>query len=209
MTQVVYRTTKIPEYYFKQIEDHINTTNKYVSVSEFLREAIKAMLDLEAFKTDYRFLLLKDLIFTKSRLMQIHELISRRAHVESKHILKQTFGQLVENSIDLDLYTFLAKFLYNFGKYHPFADGNKRTAFIAADAFLRLNNKKLSISVKKNLETKDEIFLWQTSIQQKDVKTIREFLMTHTTNHLFLGNLESEIKESVKENSLLLRKLSR
>ena len=32
---------------------------------------------------------------------------------------------------------------------HPFVDGNKRTAFFAADVFLRLNGWKLAVEAKK------------------------------------------------------------
>lgn len=209
MTQIKYRTTKIPDYYFRQIENYLEKTDRYVSVSEFLREAINAMFNKEALAQNYGFLLLKDLVFTKARLMQIHEEILKHTTVDSSAVLRQTFEQLIENSIDADLYTFLAKFFYNFGKYHPFADANKRTAFVAADTFLRLNNIKLNLSAKKASETKDEVFLWQTSIQQKEIKKISEFLASKTVPHAGSMDFEKELKGSIEDNMLLLNKLSR
>ncbi len=203
-----YRTTKIPDYYFKQIEEYISTTNKHVSVSEFLRDAIRAMFEKKQ-EQQYSFLLLKDLIFTKNSLIHIHDLIIQVTKADSSKILKDTFQQIVEESLDTDLYRFLAKVLYNFGLYHPFKDANKRTAFIAIDSFLRLNNKKLTLKARTKTETRDEVFLWQTSIQQKQIPEIAQFLKSHVEPYASKQDVEAEIQKSIKENSLLLKKLSR
>src|SRR5436309_13615036 len=37
-----------------------------------------------------------------------------------------------------------AALLHDINKLHPFVDGNKRTAYVAADSFLRLNGRKLT-----------------------------------------------------------------
>src|SRR3989344_4453979 len=128
MTLSKWRTTKIPEYYFSEIERAISASPKYVSVSEFIRNAIEDKLaDL---KTNKDFLIIKDLIFTESKLKQIHDLISDRFRVDSKDILKENIQQVIDESLDLDMTTFLAKFIKTFAKYHPFKDGNKRTLLV-------------------------------------------------------------------------------
>ena len=40
---------------------------------------------------------------------------------------------------DPDAFTLAAAYLFGIAKNHPFSDGNKRSAFLAAYAFLRLN----------------------------------------------------------------------
>lgn len=44
---------------------------------------------------------------------------------------------------DVDLATLAAAYAFGLAKNHPFADGNKRTAFIAAYVFLNLNGYDL------------------------------------------------------------------
>jgi death-on-curing protein len=38
-----------------------------------------------------------------------------------------------------------AAYAYGIARNHPFVDGNKRTAFVAAQVFLRLNGKRMNI----------------------------------------------------------------
>ena len=47
-----------------------------------------------------------------------------------------------------DLYEVAAAYLFGIGKNHPFVDGNKRTAFAAADIFLFLNG--LSVEAEQH-----------------------------------------------------------
>lgn len=52
------------------------------------------------------------------------------------------FGELLHPTIHAQV----AAYLYHIAKNHPFLDGNKRTAFGAMEAFLRLNGHNLSFS---------------------------------------------------------------
>jgi len=205
MTLVKWRTTKIPEYYFHKIEETIDASSKYVSVSEFIRSAIEEKLS----KSTADFLLLKDLVFNETRIKQIHEIISTKSKMDSKGLLKNDIQMVIDNSLDLELVSFLAKFFYNFAKYHPFKDGNKRTLLVVVDVFLRLNNLKLKLNTKKDTETKDEVFFWQNSSQQKNIEQIKIFINEHLENHESSAILEKEIKQCTNENKLLLEKLSR
>jgi death-on-curing protein len=52
------------------------------------------------------------------------------------------FGELLHSTIHAQA----AAYLYHLAKNHPFLDGNKRTAFGAMEAFLRLNGYNLNFS---------------------------------------------------------------
>ncbi|NHC33366.1 type II toxin-antitoxin system death-on-curing family toxin [Scytonema millei] len=52
------------------------------------------------------------------------------------------FGELLHSTIQAQA----AAYLYHLAKNHPFLDGNKRTAFGAMEAFLRLNGYNLNCS---------------------------------------------------------------
>lgn len=206
MTLTRWRTTKIPEYYFHQIE-RVITSSKYVSVSEFIRQAIEEKLASTPRTSE--FLIIKDIIFTESRIKQIHEIISSQFNVDSKELLKENIARIIDQSLDLDLITFLSKFIYHFAAYHPFHDGNKRTALIAVDTFLRLNHQKLRLKAKKEQETEDELFIWQNSTQQKSIEQIKKFLEKHIEQCSSSNDVEKEITKSINENKLMLEKLSR
>lgn len=150
----------------------------------------------------YKFLALKDLIFSRERVIQIHDRIEKN---------KKKMNELnwVSGVFDLNLLDSLTNFLYLFARIHPFEDGNKRTAFVCVDAFLRLNRYKLKAKAKKNKTTEDEKFLWQNSNHQKTKKQIRKFLKSHIVPCKKPKNTEKAIEGSIKENKQLLKNLAR
>ena len=207
MTLLKWRTTKIPEYYFNEIEKAITLSHKFVSVSEFIRKAIEEKLS--STKTNKDFLLIKDLIFTETKIEQIHDIISTRFRMDSKELLKNNIKQIVDRSLDINMIAFLSKFMKDFAKYHPFADGNKRTLLVTVDSFLRLNNLKLKLRTKNDDETEDEIFFWQNSNQQRTLEQINKFVSIHSEEYKSSNDADKEIKKSIEENKLMLEKLSR
>lgn len=207
MTLSKWRTTKIPEYYFNEIEAALVLSERYVSVSEFIRKAIEEKLSKT--KSNRDFLIIKDLVFSESRIKQIHELISAEFKMDSTELLKNDIKQVIDQSLDIDLMSFLSKFIKNFSKYHPFKDGNKRTLLIAVDSFLRLNGMKLKLKAKKDKETADEVFFWQNSNQQRTLSQIKEFISRHVEEYKPSSDVDEEIKKSIAENRLMLEKLSR
>lgn len=207
MTLSSWRTTKIPEYYFEEIEKVIALSQRYVSVSEFIRKAIEEKLSKT--KTNRDFLLIKDLIFTEARIKQIHDAIADKFRMDSRELLKDNIKEVIDKSLDIDMINFLSKFVKKFAEYHPFKDGNKRTLLVAVDAFLRLNGLRLSLKAKKDKETEDEIFFWQNSVQQKTLEQIKKFIGQHLEEYTPKENIEEEIKKSIDENRLMLEKLSR
>jgi prophage maintenance system killer protein len=200
-----WRTTKIPANHFRQIELLLRTSQSYASVSDFIRISIQEKIHKEQNKRE--FLLFKDVVFNETRIMEIHDLILSKFESDSNKLLNQNIRRVIEESLDLELHTFLSKFMKNFAKYHPFEDGNKRTALVAVDCFLRLNNLKLKLKAKEDSETSDEIFFWQNANQQKTVEEIKSFLEKHVVEHDSKGFVETE--DSIKENELMLRKLSK
>ena len=206
MTLSTWRTTKIPEYYFDEIEKAIALSQRYVSVSEFIRKAIEEKLSKA--KTSRDFLLIKDLVFTDARIKQIHELISADFRMDSKELMKENIKQIIDQSLDIEMINFLSKFSKKFAEYHPFKDGNKRTLLVTIDVFLRLNNLKLKLNAQKDRETEDEIFFWQNSSQQKTSEQVKKFIGSHLEEYKTAYNVEEEMKKSIDENKLILEKLS-
>lgn len=109
---------------------------------------------------------------------------------------------------DLDMLDSLSKFIYYFPRAHPFDDGNKRTALVCTDSFLRLNRFKLSVKAEKNKTTEDEKFFWQNANVEKDQKQIREFLQEHMVAAKRPESVEKAINESIEENRQLLENLA-
>jgi len=176
-----------------------------INYSELARERISEYLATIKDKEEYfpyYFLILKDLIFTREKITEIHDLIEK-----NKKKMSELFW--VSTVFDLDLMNSLTNFLHQFPKSHPFEDGNKRTAFVCIDSFLRLNRFKLKVEAKKNKTTEDEKFFWQNANQQKTLKEIKEFLQTHLEPCRKPNNVEEAIKDSIKENKELLENLAK
>lgn len=176
-----------------------------INYSELARERIGEYLATAKGRMEhfpYRFLLLKDLVFSRERIIQIHDTLEKN---------KKRMGELfwVAAVFDLSLVDSLANFLHAFAKAHPFEDGNKRTAFVCVDAFLRLNRHRLKVEARKGKTTKDEKFLWQNSNQQKTVKEIKEFLKQHIVACRKPSSVPEAIKDSIKENRQLLQNLAK
>lgn len=58
--------------------------------------------------------------------------------------------------------------------FHPFVDGNKRTALVAADVSLKLNGQHLVPSEEV------EPFFWAIARGEKDIEQITDWLKAHT-----------------------------
>lgn len=68
----------------------------------------------------------------------------------------------------------VATFMHSIVAFHPFADGNKRTALVAGDVVLRLNGLQLIASDAV------EPFFWSIARGEQDVPQIAAWLHTHT-----------------------------
>lgn len=149
-----------------------------------------------------QFLVLKDLIFTREKIIQIHNM------VEAKNTALMSDLFWVSTVFELDLLDSLSNFLYAFPRSHPFEDGNKRTAFVCVDSFLRLNNFRLNVESKKGRTTEDEKFFWQNANSQKTKRQIREFLQSRMVPCRKPVSVEQAISASISENRQLLENLA-
>jgi len=73
----------------------------------------------------------------------------------------------------LDLVSKVAALIHSLIAFHPFLDGNKRTALVAADVCLRLNGYRLVPSEQI------EPFFWSVARGENDVNQIAQWLSTH------------------------------
>ncbi len=132
-------TLSVPDEMYQDMQSF-----REINYSELARERISEYLAIVKEKQEYfpyESLILKDLIFTREKIIQIHDTIEKN---------KKRMGELfwVSTIFELNTIDTLTNFLYWFAKAHPFEDGNKRTAFVCVDAFLRLNRLKLKIEAK-------------------------------------------------------------
>lgn len=73
-----------------------------------------------------------------------------------------------------DLITKVASLIHSLVAFHPFLDGNKRTALVAGDVCLRLNGYRLVPSHES------EPFFWSIARGEQNVNEIGQWLRTHT-----------------------------
>lgn len=176
-----------------------------INYSELARERIAEYLSNVKNKEEfspYQFLVLKDLIFTKEKIIEIHN------KIEKKNTKMMAELSWVNTVFDLDMFESLARFLRLFPKIHPFEDGNKRTAFVTTDSFLRLNRFKLDIKADKSRTTEDEKFFWQNANRQKSTEQIKEFLKERIVPSKKPVSVENAIAESINDNKQLLENLA-
>lgn len=72
-----------------------------------------------------------------------------------------------------DLWSKVGALIHSLIAFHPFADGNKRTALVAADVCLRLNGYRLVPS--------DEVepFFWAVARGEKSIEQIAAWIKAH------------------------------
>ncbi|MEI9475625.1 MAG: type II toxin-antitoxin system death-on-curing family toxin [Deltaproteobacteria bacterium] len=73
-----------------------------------------------------------------------------------------------------DLVSKVAALIHSIIAFHPFSDGNKRTALVAADVCLRLNGYRILPSEEV------EPFFWAVARGERQVDGIAEWLRSHT-----------------------------
>ncbi|MDO8625252.1 MAG: Fic family protein [Candidatus Diapherotrites archaeon] len=175
-----------------------------VNFSQLARERISEYL---AQVSEHRsplapdFLVLKDLVFAPSRIGIVHD------RLEKNRVMMSDLAW-VETVFDLDLFDSLARFLFLFAKMHPFEDGNKRTALVCVDVFLRLNGLKLALEQPLKKSTLDSKFLWQNANQQKTESDLRAFLVSHAVACSKPHSVAAALEASIAENKALLADLA-
>jgi death on curing protein len=87
--------------------------------------------------------------------------------------LARPFSGLGSEEVFPDLHSKAAALIHSVISFHPFVDGNKRTALVAADACLRLNGHRLVPSEEL------EPFFWAIARGEKTVEVIADWLRAH------------------------------
>ena len=82
---------------------------------------------------------------------------------------KQAYGEE-------DVFVLAAAYLYGFAKNHPFSDGNKRTAYLAAFTFLVINGYILEAEQAVIVE-----FVLSVAAGEMDEDGVTRFLRDHAT----------------------------
>lgn len=86
------------------------------------------------------------------------------------------FAAFGEQELFPDLMAKVAAQIHAISSYHPFVDGNKRTALVAADVCLRLNGYRLT-------DADDvESFFWSIARGEKSVEDISTWVTSQTKN---------------------------
>lgn len=87
--------------------------------------------------------------------------------------LARPFTAFAGEELFPELVSKVAALIHSLIAFHPFLDGNKRTALIAADVCLRLNGYRLVPSEQI------EPFFWSIARGENDVNQIAQWLTTH------------------------------
>lgn len=93
-----------------------------------------------------RFLTVDELIYINEQIPnsdRIHRILKGKQRVRDMNLLEAAWGRPMQTVFGADAYPTVpdkaAALLHGVGRNHPFADGNKRTATIAALFMLRIN----------------------------------------------------------------------
>jgi death-on-curing protein len=88
--------------------------------------------------------------------------------------LARPFTVLSGEEMFPDLRGKVAALIHSIIAFHPFLDGNKRTALVAADVCLRMNGYRLTPS--------DEVepFFWAVARGERSLEEIREWIEEHS-----------------------------
>ena len=74
-----------------------------------------------------------------------------------------------------DVYELAAAYLFGIARNHPFSDGNKRTAFLAAYTFLAIHRQRFTANQGEVIE-----FVLEVAAGQVNESGIAKFLRDHT-----------------------------
>lgn len=103
------------------------------------------------------------------------ELIGKRAQVRDVDLLEAAAQRPMTSAFGADAYATIpekaAALFHSLARNHPFVDGNKRTATIAAIMFLRLNAYRVTWDAAQALE-----FIVEAAQGQHDARAVADWL---------------------------------
>lgn len=114
-------------------------------------------------------------------LVLIHEMVVNETGgvhgiinpVALESALLRPFSSFEGKELFPDRWSKIAAFIHSLIVFHPFTDGNKRTAFVAADVILKRNGSTIKPSPE------NEEFFWAIARGEKSMGDIQEWLRRH------------------------------
>ena len=118
---------------------------------------------------------------TLRELVLIHELVINKTGglhgiinpVTLESALVRPFSSFGGKELFPDMWSKIAALIHSLVAFHPFTDGNKRTAFVAVEVILKLNG----YHIKPALE--HEAFFWAIARGEKSMEEIQDWLKIH------------------------------
>ena len=152
-----------------------------------------------------RFLTVDELIYVNEQLhseVPLHKILQGRQKVRDMDLLEAAVGRPMQTVFGEDAYPTLAEkaaaLLHSLARNHPFADGNKRTATIAAIFMLQVNGLRVQwdaqdalqqiLQVAEGRRTPVEFAAWLTTIpgtlalepdERVDIQMIDQIMADH------------------------------
>jgi death-on-curing protein len=115
-------------------------------------------------------------------LVLIHELVISETGgvhgivnpVALESALLRPFSAFEAKNLFPDIWSKIAVLIHSLIAFHPFADGNKRTAFVAAEVILKLNGYHIRPAIEH------EAFFWAIARGEKSIEEIQDWLRSHS-----------------------------
>jgi death-on-curing protein len=116
-------------------------------------------------------------------LVLIHELVINEtggAHgiinpIALESVLLRPFSSFEGKELFPDIWSKVAVLVHSLIAFHPFTDGKKRTAFVAAEVILKLNGYRITPAIEH------EAFFWAIARGEKSIEEIQAWLKKHAT----------------------------
>lgn len=94
-----------------------------------------------------RYITLSELIYINGTLLNLPEIVTGKRHVRDLDLLQAAVMRPAASAFGMDAYPTLrdktAALLHSVARNHPFADGNKRTAAVAAVFMFAVNGERV------------------------------------------------------------------
>ncbi len=132
-------------------------------------ESVAQWLDTHTRPAAPRFLTVDELVYINEQLhSEIHKILEGKQKVRDMDLLEAAAGRPAQTVFGEDAYPTLqekaAALLHSIARNHPFADGNKRTATIAALFMLRVNGLRVTWDQPTALEAIIDVAEGQRSL---------------------------------------------
>jgi death-on-curing protein len=116
-------------------------------------------------------------------LVLIHELVINETGgargiinpIALESVLLRPFSSFEGKELFPDIWSKVAVLVHSLIAFHPFTDGNKRTAFVAAEVILKLNGYRITPAIEH------ETFFWAIARGEKSIEEIQAWLKKHAT----------------------------